>query len=72
MEEQTATTGEMARNVAEAADSAGEIVESIGGVATQAQGSKKMLDVAVADLAVLVTEAKSLSGKVERFTIAGG
>lgn len=72
VEEQTATTSEMARNVAEAAESAGGIVDSIAGVASQAQGSKKMLDVAAGDLEVLAAEAKSLSGKVERFKVAAG
>ncbi|MDO5698639.1 MAG: methyl-accepting chemotaxis protein [Dermatophilus congolensis] len=70
VEEQTATTAEMARNVSDAAESAEGIVGSIGGIAQQARDSKTILDKSGNDLESLVAEVKSLSAKVERFKVA--
>jgi methyl-accepting chemotaxis protein len=66
VEEQTATTNEMGRNVAEAARGSAEIAESITGVATAAQhtthgaGQSRQ---AAADLARLASELQVLVGR---------
>ncbi len=70
VEEQTATTGEMARNVAEAAGSAEGIVGSVAAIAQEAKASNDLLATAGTDLTALVVEAKALSDKVERFKVA--
>jgi methyl-accepting chemotaxis protein len=67
VEEQSATTGEMNRNVAEAATGAGEIAANITGVATAAQVTTESVSeaqTAAADLARMSGELQTL---VSRF-----
>jgi methyl-accepting chemotaxis protein len=68
VEEQTVTTNEMSRNVAEAATGSGEIAANITGVAAAANASTEVaqkMGVAVADLAQL---AATLHTEVTKFT----
>jgi methyl-accepting chemotaxis protein len=69
VEEQSATTNEMTRNVAEAAKGSGDITRNIGGVAEAAHGtstsSQESLK-AANDLAELAAQLRSL---VEQFKI---
>ncbi|MGA8067555.1 MAG: methyl-accepting chemotaxis protein [Terriglobales bacterium] len=69
VEEQNATTNEMARNVSEAARGSGEITSNIGGVAEAAQGTTMGAadtQKAAAELAKMSTQ---LRGLVEQFKI---
>jgi methyl-accepting chemotaxis protein len=69
VEEQTATTNEIARNVSEAARGSGEIAENITGVATAAQGTAKGAEEtqrAAGELAQMATELQAL---VDRFRV---
>ena len=68
VEEQTATTNEMSRGVAEAATGSGEIAVNIGGVATSAASSSEVLGQmgqAVGELARLSTDLRT---RVSAFT----
>lgn len=68
VEEQTATTNEMSRGVAEAATGSGEIAVNIGGVATSAATSSQVLGQmgqAVGELARLSTDLRT---RVSAFT----
>ncbi len=61
VEEQTATTTEMSRNVADAANASGEIAHNITGVAGAASSTTKALDqtqVAIADLAEMAAQLR--------------
>jgi methyl-accepting chemotaxis protein len=72
VEEQSATTNEMTRNVTEAAKGSSGITQNIGGVAQAAQGtsnSAQESQKAANDLAELAAE---LRGLVEQFKIDGG
>jgi methyl-accepting chemotaxis protein len=69
VEEQTATTNEIARNVNEAARGSGEIAENITGVATAAQGTAKGAEEtqrAAGELAQMATDLQQL---VDRFRV---
>jgi methyl-accepting chemotaxis protein len=66
VEEQSATTGEMNRNVSEAAAGAGEIASNMSGVATSAQGAaESMVEIqgAAADLSRMSGELQTLVGR---------
>jgi methyl-accepting chemotaxis protein len=66
VEEQTATTNEMARNVAEAATGAAEIARTVGGVATAAQettGGASDTAGAASELSRMAGELTSLVGR---------
>jgi methyl-accepting chemotaxis protein len=66
VEEQTATTAEMSRNVAQAASAAGEIASNINSVATAAQATTHGVDESrssVEHLATLATDLKQLVGR---------
>ncbi|GEL46813.1 hypothetical protein CHO01_19290 [Cellulomonas hominis] len=68
MEEQTATTTEMSRSVAEAATGSGEIASNITGVATATASSTRVLGsmgTSIDDLARIATD---LRGRVSGFT----
>jgi methyl-accepting chemotaxis protein len=69
VEEQTATTNEIARNVSEAARGSGEIAENITGVATAAQGTAKGAEEtqrAAGELAQMATDLQAL---VDRYRV---
>lgn len=69
MEEQNATTNEMARNVSEAAQGSGEITSNIGGVAAAAEStSRGAMDTQKAAQQLVVTSAE-LRRLVEQFKI---
>jgi methyl-accepting chemotaxis protein len=61
VEEQSATTGEMNRNVAEAATGAGEIAQNISGVATSAQVTTET----VAEAQQAATDLARMSGDLQ-------
>jgi methyl-accepting chemotaxis protein len=62
VEEQTATTSEMSRNIAEAAKGSAEIVENISGVATAAFETSK----GAANTQEAATELSELAGNLQR------
>ncbi|WP_228372921.1 methyl-accepting chemotaxis protein [Demequina subtropica] len=68
VEEQTATTAEMSRGVAEAATGSGDIASSISGVAQAAQEASTVLDQIGASVSELAELSASLRAKVETFT----
>jgi methyl-accepting chemotaxis protein len=66
VEEQSATTNEMNRNVAEAATGAGEIASNITGVASSAQATTRSVaeaQAAATDLARMSGELQTLVGR---------
>jgi methyl-accepting chemotaxis protein len=69
VEEQTATTNEMNRNVAEAATGSGEIASNITGVASAAQSMTTGLTEAHAAVAELTRMSSELRTLVQRFSI---
>ena len=70
VEEQTATTNEMARNVAEASTGSGEIATNISGVATAADTTTQAVNQTQAAVDELSRMASDLRTEVGRFTIA--
>jgi methyl-accepting chemotaxis protein len=65
VEEQSATTGEMNRNVAEAATGATEIASNVSVIATNAQGAEggmAQAQAATAGLAKMSSDLKALVG----------
>ncbi|GHG55960.1 hypothetical protein GCM10011331_23030 [Flavimobilis marinus] len=69
VEEQTATTNEMSRSVAQAADGSGDIATNITGVAESAQSSSATVTQMSDAVAELVAVADGLRQKVSTFTI---
>ena len=69
VEEQSATTNEMKRNVDEAATGAGEISSSIGGVARVADGTSTLAQESQIAAQELAEVAKLLSGLMAQFKI---
>ena len=67
VEEQTATTNEMARGVTEAASGSGEIASSIVGVATSAQSSSQVVGQMNQSVTELARLAEDLRGRVATF-----
>ena len=67
VEEQTATTNEMSRSVAEAATGSGEIAANIVGVATSASSSTEVVGQMGSAISELAGLASELRGRVERF-----
>jgi len=67
VEEQTATTTEMSRSVAEAATGSGEIASNITGVASAATESSQTLGQMGSAVAELARMAEDLRGQVSRF-----
>ena len=68
VEEQTATTNEMSRSVAEAATGSGEIAGTITGVAAAAAGSSQTLGQMGDAIGELARMSEDLRGRVARFT----
>jgi methyl-accepting chemotaxis protein len=68
VEEQTATTNEMSRSVAEAATGSGEIATNITGVAGAAARSVSVLDEVSHQVQDLASLSADLHGRVARFT----
>jgi methyl-accepting chemotaxis protein len=68
VEEQTATTNEMSRNVAEAATGSGEIAANIGGVASASVSTTEAVDQARAAIDEMARMAVELRSQVARFT----
>ncbi|NCT92669.1 methyl-accepting chemotaxis protein [Cellulomonas sp. APG4] len=68
VEEQTATTSEMARGVTEAATGSGEIAANISGVAEQSQSSTQVLSQMAASTDELARMAAELRSRVAAFT----
>jgi methyl-accepting chemotaxis protein len=66
VEEQTATTTEMSRNIAEAARGSAEIVDTIGGVATAARETSK----GASATQEAATELASLAGTLQQISMA--
>ncbi|MFC4059045.1 methyl-accepting chemotaxis protein [Planomonospora corallina] len=69
VEEQTATTGEVARSVSDAARGTTDIATSIGGVATAAQSTTATLTEASGTVAELAGLARELQDVVARFRV---
>lgn len=72
VEEQSATTNEMSRNVAEAAKGSGEISQNIQGVAQAADGTAASAQGSQKSALELAEMAAQLRALVERFKIDGG
>jgi methyl-accepting chemotaxis protein len=68
VEEQTATTSEMSRSVAEAAGGSGQIAENIGSVSTAAEATTQALTQTRTAVDELARMAEDLRGTVARFT----
>ena len=68
VEEQTATTQEMGRNVSQAASGSGEIAANIGGVAAASASTTEALAASRSAVTQLSTMAEQLRAKVSRFT----
>ncbi|NKY09749.1 methyl-accepting chemotaxis protein [Cellulomonas hominis] len=68
VEEQTATTTEMSRSVAEAATGSGEIATNITGVASAASTSSQTLNQMGDSIGELARMSEDLRGRVSRFT----
>lgn len=66
VEEQTATTTEMSRNIAEAAKGSSEIVETIGGVATAARETSK----GASATQEAATELSALADSLQQISVA--
>ncbi len=71
VEEQTATTNEMSRNVAEAARGAHEIAQNVQGVARTAVGTSEGATQSQGAAVELSRAAEALQGLVSRFQIGG-
>ncbi|MBC2962601.1 methyl-accepting chemotaxis protein, partial [Nocardioides deserti] len=69
VEEQTATTNEMSRNVAEAATGGNEIASNIAGVAAGAETTTQAVTQAHAAVSEIAQLAGSLRQEVSRFTV---
>jgi methyl-accepting chemotaxis protein len=69
VEEQSATTNEMTRNVADAAKGSNEITQNIGGVAQAAQGTATSSQESLRAANELAEMATQLRGLVDRFKI---
>jgi len=67
VEEQTATTNEMARNVAEASTGSGEIATNINGVATAATTTTQAVNQTLAAIGELAEMASGLRSEIARF-----
>ncbi|MBZ5740172.1 methyl-accepting chemotaxis protein [Nocardioides mangrovi] len=67
VEEQTATTNEMSRNVAEASTGSGEIAQNISGVATAADGTTQAVNQTLTAIGELARMAASLRTEISRF-----
>ncbi|WP_345714206.1 methyl-accepting chemotaxis protein, partial [Kineococcus glutinatus] len=67
VEEQTATTGEMNRNVSDVATGAGQIADRIGGVAEAARTTSDGVAQSMQAATELATTATQLQGVVARF-----
>ena len=72
VEEQSATTGEMARNVTEAANGASTIASNISGVAQAAQDTSTNVVEAQTATQHLASMANELRDLVGRFKVDGG
>ncbi|WP_179714441.1 methyl-accepting chemotaxis protein [Nocardioides lianchengensis] len=70
VEEQTATTNEMSRNVAEASTGSGEIATNISGVAAAAESTTQAVNQTLTAIAELATMAADLNTEVGRFRVA--
>ncbi|MEP9363839.1 methyl-accepting chemotaxis protein [Nocardioides sp. CN2-186] len=70
VEEQTATTNEMSRNVAEASTGSGEIAINISTVATAADTTTSAVSQTLSAIAELARMSQDLRTEVSRFTIA--
>ncbi|GIG30646.1 methyl-accepting chemotaxis protein [Cellulomonas marina] len=68
VEEQTATTSEMSRGVAEAAEGSGEIARTVGAVAEAAGASSRVVDEVEVQVGELSTLAADLTARVRAFT----
>ncbi|MHB1290077.1 MAG: methyl-accepting chemotaxis protein, partial [Georgenia sp.] len=68
VEEQTATTNEMSRGVAEAATGSGEIAGNIGGVARSAASTSEVLGQMGRSVAELAEQSANLRNRVAQFT----
>jgi methyl-accepting chemotaxis protein len=71
VEEQNATTNEMARNVSEAAHGSGEITENVAGVAEAAAGTSRGAADTQKAAQQLVDMSRSLRTLVEKFNVGG-
>ncbi len=71
VEEQNATTNEMARNVSEAAHGSGEITENVAGVAEAAAGTSRGAADTQKAAQQLVDMSRSLRMLVEKFNVGG-
>jgi methyl-accepting chemotaxis protein len=71
VEEQSATTNEMTRNVADAAKGSGEITHNIGGVAEAARGTSNSAQESQKAANELAEMAVQLQGLVSQFKING-
>ncbi len=69
VEEQTVTTSEMSRNVAEAATGSGEIASSITGVASSAAMSSSVVNQIGSEIDNLARLSEDLRGRVARFRV---
>ncbi|SDD55331.1 methyl-accepting chemotaxis protein [Nocardioides lianchengensis] len=69
VEEQTATTNEMSRNVTEASTGSGEIAINISGVAIAAEGTTQAVNQTLTAIAELATMAADLNTEVGRFSV---
>ena len=67
VEEQTATTNEMSRNVAEASTGSGEIAQNISGVATAADGTTQAVNQTLNAIGELARMSASLRTEISRF-----
>jgi methyl-accepting chemotaxis protein len=69
VEEQTATTGEMGRNVARAAEGSGEIAHSIEAVTASVETARQSVDTSRSAASALNANAQALTRLVERFRL---
>lgn len=72
VEEQSATTNEMARNVSEAARGSGEVAHNIGGVAPAAQDTSSSAGQSLTAAHQLAKLAQALREMVEQFMLDSG
>ncbi len=72
VEEQSATTGEMTRNVSEAARGSSEITLNIAGVSEAAQGTSSSAHESMKAAQQLAQMSTQLRGLVERFKVSSG
>jgi methyl-accepting chemotaxis protein len=70
VEEQTATTNEMSRNVTDASTGAGQIASNISGVASTAQTTTQAVTQTLSAITELARMAQDLQTEVGRFTLA--